>query len=363
MIRNLSTVLAYQSTNVEVVPSIAASHTVSFRRFERDITRIGTGLLGGKVECLAAVSQSIHAASSFQPHLSYDVTVPHMYVIATDFFDTFMKLNGFCVRDLSSLNDEDIRCRFAQAALPGSLVGYLSEILETVRTPIAVRSSGLLETNLYRGGSSPYGAKILPNCHPEFQLRLEELKRAVKAVYASMFFASSRRFVCKYACLGDEKMAVFIQEVFGRKVGRRFFPDLSGKIVSPLRKRGYSIKPAPIVEARPGLSWIDRSGMSISTEDPGFGYWVVDLDSPFNPEDITLQKSFPVSEGASRSEFGADAIDVTCLLEVPVDEILQIAERIVGGRAEILFASVSDADHKGRVRTAVLKVSPAPDYE
>ena len=99
MIRNLSTVLAYQSTNVEVVPSIAASHTVSFRRFERDITRIGTGLLGGKVECLAAVSQSIHAASSFQPHLSYDVTVPHMYVIATDFFD------GYFARKLKQVSD------------------------------------------------------------------------------------------------------------------------------------------------------------------------------------------------------------------------------------------------------------------
>jgi hypothetical protein len=175
-----------------------------------------------------------------------------------------------------------------------------------------------------------------------------------------MFFSSSRLFVAKRGKeLCDEKMAVFIQEIFGRKVGRRFFPDLSGKIISPARKRGCRGAEVPVVEAEPGLIWIDRSGASNSTVNPGLGYWAVNLDAPHIADDLMSEANCLISTASSTSDFGTESVDATCLLEVPTDELLHIAERIVGGRAEVLYATVGDLYTSRPVRTAVLKVSPA----
>jgi hypothetical protein len=348
---NISTTVPLSPPSAPLCPATA------FRGFERDVTKIGTGLLGGKAECLAAVSQAVHTAAMRPPHIAEQICVPHLYVIATDFFDAFMAQNGLCCDTLSGMSDEEISLKFARTTLPGRLIGKLSALLERVKVPIVVRSSGLLETSLYHGGNTPYSARILPNSNAETILRLEELKRAVKAVWASLFFERAQSFLARRGKnIKEEKMAIIIQEVFGRKAGNLFFPDLSGKVISANKKAGYQAERSAAVEADWGLNRTDSTDAACVSEGSSLGYWAVNLDTAHREDDITATQCCLISMPDFESSRTAHA---SMLSKVPTDTLLSIGERIVGGPVEIHFAVKAQCNENAPSQTAVLKVSPA----
>ncbi len=361
-ISEVSTIMTYiQSASIDnkESPLISSNYseqsfTAEFRCFDSDITKIGTGLLGGKVESLAVVSQALHIAAIKCNTLS-NVYVPHMYVIATDYFDTFMNMNGLNGRDFSKYTDMEIAEIFADAQLPGSLIGAFYTILEKVHNPIAVRSSGLIETDLYRSIAAPYGARILSNSNQDDVTRILELRRAVKAIWASSFFQRSREFVTNHNTeVNKTKTAVFIQEIIGRKTDRLFYPDLSGRIVSPPRKRSFNHKTVPIIESVPGIIWKDNSGLSCSTNESVKGFGAVNLDSPYKVDDMTgTNCCLTQIENADMH----NSCDVSLL---PIEEIVKIAEKTLGGRrAEIRFASMFNSLDINSTKTAILKIVPA----
>ena len=60
-------------------------------------------------------------------------------------------------------------------------------------------------------------------------LRFLRLEEAVKFVYATTFFAESKAYLASVGRgVGEEKMAVIIQEVVGQRAGNRFYPCVSG---------------------------------------------------------------------------------------------------------------------------------------
>ena len=68
---------------------------------------------------------------------------------------------------------------------------------------------------------------MLPNNHADAEVRLEQLVRAVKRVYASTFLTYAKNYfkVTPYR-LEEEKMAVIIQKMVGSRHGSRFYPEL-----------------------------------------------------------------------------------------------------------------------------------------
>ena len=101
--------------------------------------------------------------------------------------------------------------------------------METFNVPLAVRSSGLFEDSLLQPFAGVYATFILPNNHPDIEVRLKQLQDAVKLVYASIFSDPARAYfeAVNYK-IEEEKMAVILQHLVGQRVNDKFYPHISG---------------------------------------------------------------------------------------------------------------------------------------
>lgn len=214
---------------------LAASAARGVPRFGRGLfvqgdvaSRIGGGGLGGKAQGLVRIRDDLASRFAARPLDGVAFSIPRMAVIATDAFDAFMKAGGLYDIALSDAPDDRIAHAFQRADLPADLVGDLRALVEETRTPLAVRSSSLLEDALAHPFAGVYDTKMVPNHQPEPATRFRGLVEAVKLVYASTFFESARTYRRAVGADDrDEKMAVIVQEVVGARHGRRFYPHVS----------------------------------------------------------------------------------------------------------------------------------------
>jgi hypothetical protein len=158
-----------------------------------------------------------------------DINVPTMAVIATDRFDQFIAQNRLAGLPFDEMPDDRIAHAFQKCDLPVELLGDLRALIIQVKTPLAIRSSSLLEDALERPFAGVYATKMIPNNQPDPDTRFRRLVEAVKFVYASTYFREARDYIRTTGTKpGEEKMAVIIQEVVGQRRGDRFYPDISG---------------------------------------------------------------------------------------------------------------------------------------
>jgi len=192
-------------------------------------TRIGEGALGGKASGLVFIKDLLAEAIDPARHPDIQVNIPTMAVIATDCFDEFIQRNRLADLRLDELPDDRIGHTFQHADLPIELLGDLRALSQQVKTPLAIRSSSLLEDALDRPFAGVYGTKMIPNNQFDTDTRFRRLVEAIKFVYASTYFREARDYIRTTGRQpSEEKMAVIIQEVVGRRHGDRFYPDLSG---------------------------------------------------------------------------------------------------------------------------------------
>ena len=175
---------------------------------------IGTGSLGGKAQGLSFIQE--HLAANYKstdfPHIEFEI--PTLATICTDIFDAFMEQNDLYDVAYSDLPDDRIAHAFQQADLPFEVLGYLRSLVSWHNTPLAVRSSSLLEDALYLPFAGVYATKMTPNNQLSIDERFNKLVEAVKFVYASTFFKSAKDYIrATKHTVQDEKMAVTIQEV------------------------------------------------------------------------------------------------------------------------------------------------------
>ncbi len=201
------------------------------RRFfesREDFTVIGSGDLGGKALGLVLVKRMLESDWPAASHPGVEAGIPRLTVLATEVFDRFMDENGLREVARSGWSDDRIAHAFQRASLPATIVGDLRALVESVRQPLAVRSSSLLEDALGRPFAGVYATKMTPNDALDPGTRFQRLAEAIKFVYASTFFAGARDYLAVTGGAPEEKMAVVIQEVVGRRHGSRFYPDVSG---------------------------------------------------------------------------------------------------------------------------------------
>ncbi|MBQ7495079.1 MAG: phosphoenolpyruvate synthase [Bacteroidaceae bacterium] len=199
-------------------------------RFDRysNFARIGDGSLGGKGRGLAFIDHIIKRHTDLNDYENAEVMIPKTVVLCTDIFDEFMDTNELYQVALSDLPDEDILNFFLRARLPSRLIGDLMAFLEVVTTPIAIRSSSLLEDSHYQPFAGIYATYMIPHAPDKYE-RLHMLSDAIKAVYASVFYRDSKAYMTATSNVIDqEKMAVILQEVVGEAHDTRFYPTLSG---------------------------------------------------------------------------------------------------------------------------------------
>lgn len=202
----------------------------SRRFFEADETfsLIGSGAIGGKA---TGLREARDVLASRPPSLRFDaldIVVPTLAVIGTDTFDAFVRENALLDLAQSGAADHKIALGFQAAELPALLLGDLWGLIRGVQAPLAVRSSSLLEDASAHAFAGVYATKMIPNNQPDTEARFRKLVAAIKLVYASTFFAAARRYREAAGCAADdEKMAVIVQEVVGRRHRGRHYPDLS----------------------------------------------------------------------------------------------------------------------------------------
>ncbi len=190
--------------------------------------RIGDGSLGGKARGLAFFNNMLQKYKFYDKYPGVRVMIPRTVVIATDYFDRFVKENGLKYVINSDISDDEILSEFVSSRLPEELVRSLRTLIKYTRGPLAIRSSSKLEDSHYQPFAGIYSTYMIPNTdNPDQMLRL--LGKAIKSVYASVYFAASRAYITATSnLLSEEKMAVVIQQVCGTEDNGYFFPTLSG---------------------------------------------------------------------------------------------------------------------------------------
>ena len=241
--------------------------------------RIGEGSLGGKGRGLAFLDNIIKTHPEFNSYQGVTVQIPKTVVLCTDIFDQFMEQNNLYQIALSDAPDEEILHHFLHAQLPDSLIADFFTFFEAVKSPIAIRSSSLLEDAHYQPFAGIYSTYMIPYLDDKYAM-LEMLACAIKGVYASVYYRDSKAYMAATSNVIDqEKMAVILQEVVGKQYDGRYYPNISGV----LRSLNYY----PIGD--------ERAEDGIASLALGLGKYIVDGGqtlrvSPYHPNQV-LQTS------------------------------------------------------------------------
>ena len=241
--------------------------------------RIGEGSLGGKGRGLAFLDNIIKMHPEFNSLEGAKVQIPRTVVLCTDVFDQFMEQNNLYQIALSDASDDNILRHFLRAQLPDSLIADFFTFFEAVKSPIAIRSSSLLEDAHYQPFAGIYSTYMIPYLDDKYAM-LEMLACAIKGVYASVYYRDSKAYMTATSNVIDqEKMAVILQEVVGKQYDGRYYPNISGV----LRSLNYY----PIGD--------ERAEDGIASLALGLGKYIVDGGqtlrvSPYHPHQV-LQTS------------------------------------------------------------------------
>lgn len=199
-------------------------------RFDQysNFARIGDGSLGGKGRGLAFIGYMVKTHLELNHNDNFPVTTPKTVVLCTDIFDEFMEANNLYPVALSEQEDEMILKHFLAAKLPKRLVSDFLVFFDAIDTPIAIRSSSLLEDSQYQPFAGIYSTYMIPYVNDKYEM-VRLLSNAIKAVYASVFYRDSKAYMAATQNLIDqEKMAIVLQEVVGSQYGNLFYPAISG---------------------------------------------------------------------------------------------------------------------------------------
>ena len=260
--------------------------------------RIGDGSLGGKGRGLAFIDNIIKRHPELNQYPGAAVCIPKTLVLCTDVFDDFMDKNNLYQVALSDASDEEILAHFLRAQLPDSLIADFFTFFDAVKAPIAIRSSSLLEDSHYQPFAGIYSTYMIPYLEDKYEM-LRMLASAIKAVYASVYYRDSKAYMTATRNVIDqEKMAVILQEVVGRRYGDRYYPSFSGV----LRSLNYY----PIGE--------EKAEEGIVNLALGLGKYIVDGGqtlrvSPYHPRQVLQTSEMEMALRETQTRFYA--LDMT----------------------------------------------------
>ena len=267
-----------QYRHMKNIGVVAVFDRMKFDKYAH-FARIGEGSLGGKGRGLAFLDNIIKRHPEFNQYENATVQIPKTVVLCTDIFDEFMMSNNLYPIALSDASDDEILKHFLHAQLPDSLIADFFTFFEATRSPIAIRSSSLLEDAHYQPFAGIYSTYMIPYLEDKYQM-LQMLACAIKGVYASVFYRDSKAYMTATSNVIDqEKMAVILQQVVGKDYGTRFYPTMSGVL------RSLNYYPIGDEEAEEGIASLAL----------GLGKYIVDGGQtlrvcPYHPNQV-LQTS------------------------------------------------------------------------
>lgn len=225
---------AMMSNHLDYVGIAKRWLTIENLRAVRD-RRIGRGKIGGKasgIELARCILQQ-----NADDHLRQMLRVPQSWYLGADVFYRFTDFNNLLgYSNQKYLGEQEIRddypairAEFQRGRLPEEIVDGLRQILEELgKAPVIVRSSSLLEDSFDFSFAGKYESHFCPNQGTPKQ-NLRALIGAISSVYASVYSPDALLYRKSKSLIDyDERMAVLIQEVQGRKAGNYYMPDAAG---------------------------------------------------------------------------------------------------------------------------------------
>lgn len=247
---------------------------------DSNVVSLSDGSLGGKGRGLAFINSLIYNYDFTQHVANINIKAPKTSVIGTDEFEYFLDRNDLREVITSEISYEEIKDIFINSRLTDTLSKRLKILVRKINKPLAVRSSGLFEDSLMQPFAGIFETYLLPNNHPDINVRHKQLKDAIKLVYASTFSNIARGYIeaVNYK-IEEEKMAVVIQEVVGHQYGNYFYPHISGV--------AQSYNYYPFAHMKP------EEGFAVAAL--GLGKYVVDGDKAFrfSPKYPSLEINTP----------------------------------------------------------------------
>ena len=213
--------------------------------------RFGGGSLGGKGRGLAFFFTRMNELGLKDEYPGIEIGVPRTLVLATARFTYFIESNQLTEIVLSDASDEELAQAFLAGKFADEELTVMRQMLDLVDWPLAVRSSSLLEDALHQPFAGVYSTFMLPNDHPDIEVRVKQLAQAIKLVYASTFYSKAKAYVAATPnSIEEERMAVVIQEVVGAHHGESFYPTIAGVA------RSHNHYPVGSIEPEDGLAAI-----------------------------------------------------------------------------------------------------------
>ena len=261
--------------------------------------RIGNGSLGGKARGLAFANSILGNYDFKNQFPDINIRIPNIIVISTTEFDEFMDLNQLWEIALSMKNNKKIEKEFIKSKLPPLLVKKLKKLLKKINYPLAVRSSSLLEDSQYKPLAGMYSTLMIPNADKKFSKRFDQLCESIKRIYASTFYKEPKSLMDSVSKrYEEEKMAVIIMELIGKKHDEIFYPTFSGVCQS------YNYYPVSHMKRNEGIAFLALGlGKTIADGEKALRY------SPKYPEILSQYYSIKSTANNSQNNFYALNLD------------------------------------------------------
>jgi hypothetical protein len=197
---------------------------------EKNIVAFAPGSFGGKGRGLAFINALVYNFDFGDLSRQINIRTPITAIIGTDEFENFMEVNQLFDTILKpGVDYREIRRHFVHSGLSTALVKKLEVFVDQIEKPIAVRSSSLSEDSLTQPFAGVFDTYIIPNNRENKRKVLENLIRAIKLVFASVYSDNSRTyFHAIHHKVEEEKMAVILQELVGNPYENYYYPHISG---------------------------------------------------------------------------------------------------------------------------------------
>ena len=196
----------------------------------------GNGKLGGKAAGLFRAEKILMAA--LPDHIVLrNLSIPKTWYLTSDGIIDFLHFNALeempmiKYRDPTEIRKEYFYLEhiYKNSSLSPEIIAGLNMALDDFgEKPLIVRSSSLLEDSLGSSFAGKYKSLFVANQGTKRE-RLAALVDAIVEVYASVFGPDPLEYRRERGLLDfNEEMAVLIQEVVGRRVGKYYFPAFAG---------------------------------------------------------------------------------------------------------------------------------------
>lgn len=324
--------------------------------FSSDFYSLGGGSIGGKARGVAFVRRLLGEHGLRRRFPGVEMAVPQTVVIGTKVFDDFLDANDLRSFALECADDAEIVRRFTAAPLPDEVERDLQAFLARARWPLAVRSSSLLEDSQQQPFTGVYDTLMLRNDAADAGERLRQLSAAIKRVYASTFSHAAKSYIAATSYrLEEEKMAVILQRVVGRRRGDRYYPDFAGVV------RSHNFYPVEPMTAEDGVAAVALGlGCAVMHEGSSLRF------CPKYPQNLLEMSSVDDVLANSQKRFWALAFDghgagadAAAMREVPFDIGVADADGVLANVASA-YSSENDMIYDGTSRLGQRVVTFAP---